>query len=270
MTTELDRYRKVGERIEALIRPATFPLAIKLIRSEAEILPEYKRPSRDLNLQNFLCQNFKMARTYGWTMAITEADINCKLARNVYGWDSPTEAEREWGNAFSVGLYANDSETAAKFEKHLLNLNNEYLGMIISPLTRTRVIPDTVLVYCLPAQAMRFVQGYLYMAGGVLEFSAAGRVGSCYEGVIKTLKKGQPQYITLGNGDRVWGGAHDFEVAFSCPREKLELLMEGLEKSHAGGLRYPIPQYMNYAPGFQDAFEKAAIDRAGGTIEKKQ
>ncbi|MBT4268898.1 MAG: DUF169 domain-containing protein [Deltaproteobacteria bacterium] len=270
MATELDLYRKYGERIETLIRPGTFPLAVKLIRSEEEILPEYKRPLRDLKVQNFICQNFKMARTYGWTMAITEADTNCKAARNVYGWDIPTEADREWGDAFSVGLYAKDSETAAKFEPHLHNLNNEYAGMIISPLTRTKVVPDIVLVYCLPAQAMRFLQGYLYMEGGALQFSAAGRVGSCHEGVIKTIKKGQPQYITLGNGDRIWGGAHDFEVAFSCPLEKLDLMMEGLEKTHAAGLRYPIPQYMNYAPGFQASFEQTAINRAGGTIEKKQ
>jgi uncharacterized protein (DUF169 family) len=73
MTPELDRYRKYGERIEALVRPATFPLAVKLIKSEAEILPEFKRPHRDMGLQNFVCQNFKMARSYGWTMAITEA-----------------------------------------------------------------------------------------------------------------------------------------------------------------------------------------------------
>ena len=84
MTTELDRYRKCGERIEALIRPATFPLAVKLIKSENEIQPEYKRPSRDIALQNFVCQNFKMARSYGWTIAVTEADINCKAARTIY------------------------------------------------------------------------------------------------------------------------------------------------------------------------------------------
>ena len=94
MPTELDRYRKYGERIEALIRPATFPLAIKLIRSESEIQPEYKRPSRERGLQNFVCQNFKMARSYGWTIAITEADINCRLARVLYGWDIPSAEEK--------------------------------------------------------------------------------------------------------------------------------------------------------------------------------
>ncbi|NQT56312.1 MAG: DUF169 domain-containing protein [Desulfobacteraceae bacterium] len=269
MTTELDRYRKYGERIEALIRPATFPLAVKLIKSESEIPPEYKRPSRDMALQNFICQNFKMARSYGWTIGITEADINCKPARTIYGWDVPTVEDKDWAEAFSVGLYARDGVTAGKFEQHLHSFNNEFSGLIISGLTKTKIVPDSVLVYCLPAQAMRFVQGYLFMEGGVLEFSAAGRVGSCHEGVVKTIRTKKPQYVTLGNGDRIWGGAQDYEVMFACPGEKLDTLMEGLEKTHTAGLRYPIPQYMNYSPGFQTSFEKAAIERAGGTIEKK-
>jgi len=269
MTTELDRYRKYGERIEALIRPATFPLAVKMIKSETEIKPEYKRPSRDMALQNFVCQNFKMSRSYGWTIAITEADINCKPARSIYGWDIPKAEEIDWAEAFSVGLYAKDSITESKFVQHLHTQNNECLGLIISPLTRTKIVPDSILIYCLPAQAMRFVQGYLFMEGGVMEFSAAGRIGSCHEGVIKTIKTNKPQYVTLGNGDRIWGGAQDYEVMFSCPGEKLDLLMEGLEKTHTAGLRYPIPQYMNYSPGFQASFEKAAIDRAGGTIKKE-
>ncbi len=269
MTTELDRYRNYGERIEALIRPSTFPLAIKLIRSETEIQPEYKRPSRDMGLQNFVCQNFKIARSYGWTIAITEADINCKAARAIYGWDILSTEEKKWAEAFTVGLYARDGVTASKFEQHLYSLDSEFVGLIISPLTRTKIIPDSILVYCLPAQAMRFIQGYLFMEGGVMEFSAAGRFGSCHEGVIKTIKTNKPQYVTLGNGDRVWGGAQDYEVMFSCPREKLDILMEGLEKTHAAGLRYPIPQYMNYSPGFQESFEKAAIDRSGDTLVKK-
>ena len=131
MTTKLDRYKKHGERIEALIRPTTFPLAVKLIKSETEIKPEYKRPSRDMALQNFICQNFKMSRSYGWTMAITEEDINCKPARSIYGWDVPTAEEAEWAEAFTIGLYAKDSVTESKFGQHLYRLDNKCLGLII-------------------------------------------------------------------------------------------------------------------------------------------
>ena len=72
-----------------------------------------------MGLQNFVCQNFKMARSYGWTIAITEADINCKPARAIYGWDMATAEEAAWADAFSVGLYAKDGVTNSKFGQHL-------------------------------------------------------------------------------------------------------------------------------------------------------
>ena len=267
--SELAKFQGYGTRIETLIRPATFPLAVKLITSEDEIAPEFKRPVKDLGVRNFICQNFKMARSYGWTMAVTEEDCCCLPARSVYNWEAPSEELPDWENSFTVGLYANDAKTESKFGKTLHHAPDGTKGLVISPLSRTKIVPDTVMVYCLPAQAMRFVQGYLFMTGGTLSFSASGRVGSCHEGVLKAINTGQPQYVTLGNGDRVWGGTQDHEVMFACPAEKLDTLMEGLEKTHAAGLRYPVPQYMNYEPGFQAKFEKAAIDRAGSTILKR-
>jgi uncharacterized protein (DUF169 family) len=267
---ELKKYHEIGQKIEKYIRPATFPLAIKLIQDESEIPPKTKRPSEDLKVQNFVCQNFKMARTYGWTIAVTAKDCNCLLARAVYGWDPVTPEGMKWKTQFEVGLYSKDAETSRKIEKHLYLLENKFVGLVISPLTRTKVEPDVVLTYCLPAQAMRFIQSYLFHEGGVLEFTAAGRIGSCHVGVPKTYLTKKPQLIVLGNGDRVWGGAQDSEVLFSCPREKLDILIDGIEKTHTAGLRYPIPAYMNYTPGFQTKFEKRARKRAGGTIIKEK
>jgi uncharacterized protein (DUF169 family) len=210
-----------------------------------------------------------MARTYGWTMEVRDEDTNCLLVRSIYGWDPVTEDTVRWSNEFSVGLYAKDVETSQKLAAHLYRFEEGIGGLVISPLARTKVIPDVVLVYCLPAQAMRFIQAYLYMAGGVLNFSSAGRIGSCHEGVVKAIQTGEPQLALLGNGDRVWGGAQDSEVLFACPANRLDVLMEGLIATHQAGLRYPVPAYMNYSPGFQADFEQKAIDRAGGTIRKK-
>ncbi len=270
MSENLDKYHEIGKKFENFIRPATFPLAIKLITDESEIPPQTKRPSTELKVQTFLCQNFKMSRTYGWTIAVTEQDCNCKLARAVFGWDPVTPDAAKWMNQFSVGLYAQDVATSAKLEKYLYRLDNKFLGLVISPLAWTKVEPDVVLSYCLPAQAMRYIQSYLYCAGGVLEFTATGRMGSCHDGVIKAYLTEKPQLVILGNGDRVWGGAQDSEVMFSCPRSKLDLLLKGLEATHAAGLRYPIPTYMNYKPGFQSDFQKKAFKRAGGTIVKEK
>ncbi len=270
MDLSLEAYRRFGEAIETYIRPATFPLAVKLVREAADILPAFKRPSQVFGLQNFVCQNFKISRTYGWTMAVTEKDINCYLARNIYGWDPIADETVSAAHQFNIGLYAKDMETSAKLEEHLYRLDEDLHGLIISPLTRTRVAPDVVLIYCLPAQAMRLIQSYLFMVGGALSFSATGRIGSCHEGVIKTTVTGQPQLVLLGNGDRVWGGAQDAEVLFACPARDLEMLVDGLARTHQAGLRYPVPAYMNYCPGFQDDFEKQALERAGRTIVRPE
>lgn len=229
MSIKLEKYHEIGKKIEKYIRPATFPLAVKLIKDETEIPAKAKRPSVDLKTQNFLCQNFKMARSYGWTIAVTDEDCNCRLARAVFGWDPQTNETMEFGHKFNLGLYAKDLETSKKIEKHFYFLNHEFLGIVISPLTRTKIVPDIVLTYCLPAQAMRFIQAYLYVEGGVLEFTSAGRIGSCNEGIGKTFLTKKPQVVLLGNGDRVWGGAQDSEIMFSCPSEKLDVLIEGLE-----------------------------------------
>jgi uncharacterized protein (DUF169 family) len=270
MADGLEHYRELGRAIETYLRPATFPLAIKLIGAEAEIPAGSRRPASDLGLRTFICQNFRMCRSYGWTIAATQEDCSCKFARSLYGWDPGTGEWETWGRRFSVGLYANDVETSEKFREHNFVFESEYAGLVISPLTRTKVEPDVVQVYCFPAQAMRLIQSYLFFEGGVLEFSSAGRSGSCHEGVIKTFSTGLPQLVLLGNGDRVWGGAEDSEVMFAIPKGKLELIVEGLRRTHEAGLRYPIPKYLNYEPGFQQEFEQRAIDRAGGTIVKQE
>jgi len=270
MSENLKIYQEFGKKLEELLRPSTFPIAIKLIKDESEIPTNHKKPKSDLKVQTFLCQTFKMVRSYGWTMAVTEEDCVCRLARGLYGWDPMTEEAQNFANNFSIGLYAKDLETSKKFQDHLYVLKEKYIGLVISPLTRTKIEPDVVQIYCNPAQATRLIQAYLYIKGGVLDFTSAGRAGSCHEGVIKTIQTNEPQLVILGNGDRVWGGVEDSEVMFSIPRSKLEFVIEGLEATHKAGLRYPIPKYMNYNPGFQTSFEQKAKARAGGTIVKEK
>lgn len=269
MSKNLKIYQEYGKKFEEFLRLLTFPIAIKLIKNESEILTDYKKPKSDLKFKSFLCQTFKMVRSYGWTMAITEEDCICRLARGVYGWDPMTEATKNFANQFSVGLYAKDLETAKKWQDKLYLLKEKHLGLIISPLTRTKIEPDVVQIYCNPAQAMRLIQSYLYHKGGVLDFTSAGRGASCHEGVIKTIQTDEPQLVVLGNGDRVWGDADDSELMFSIPKSKLDIVIDGLETTHKAGLRYPIPKYMNYTPGFQTSFEEKRKREAGGTIIKE-
>jgi len=268
MSENLEKYRAYGKKFEELLRTSSFPLAVKFVNDESEIPKDHKKPKSDLKVQTFICQTCKIVRSYGWTMAMTEEDCSCKLARYIYGWDQLTEEAKNFANQFSVGLYAKDLETAQKWQEKMYLLQKKFFGIIFSPLTRTKIEPDIVQIYCNPAQAMRLIQAYLYHKGGTLKFTSAGRGASCHEGIIKTYQTDEPQLVILGNGDRVWGGVEDSEIMFSIPKSKLEIVIDGLESTHKAGLRYPIPKYMNYNPGFQKSFEEKAKSRAGGTIVK--
>ncbi len=261
MSKELEIYQEYGRKIEEYLRPSTYPIAIKLIKSKAEIPIKSKRPKTNLKLRNYLCQNFLMARSYGWTVAVTAEDCACPMVRGIFGWDPMTENSFNLLHQFFVGRYAKNLEISKTFEKHIHFLNNDFIGLVISPLTRTKIEPDLVQIYGLPAQIMRLIHSYLYFQGEVLEFTSSGRQASCNEGVAKTFLTDQPQLVILGNGDRVWGGAEDSELMFSIPKSKLELFIKGLEASHKGGIRYPIPKYMNYTPGFLATFTKRTRKR---------
>jgi hypothetical protein len=51
-----------------------------------------------------------------------------------------------------------------------------------------------------------------------------------------------------GRGERILAGTDECEMFFSFPAKDLELFVDGLEKTHKKGTRYPIQSYMIYQP----------------------
>ncbi len=265
----LQYYRDMGVKFEKFLRVPTFPVAIKLIRSEKEIPSGSKRPVKDLGFKTAVCQNFRQVRAYGWTIALVGIEDSwCGFANWAYGWGPSAQDSFIKSQGLETAMYAKDIDTAKKAEAFTYRLKGECIGLVISPLSRTKVVPDVVQIFGLPAQIMRVTQSYLFMEGGALEFTSMGRMGSCHLGVIKPHLTNKPQLVTLGNGDRVFGGAQDYEIMVSIPKSKLDTVITGLEATQKRGLRYPIPTYMNYTPGFQQSFAKKAIKETKEMVDK--
>lgn len=258
----MNKWHELGEKITRYLRPATFPLAVRIAAEDKELENDFRRPPT----RNFLCQNLTMARRYGWTMKVLPEDCICLLARGVYGWENDESYEVEGLLDFAVGLYASGVESEKRFVETLQPLGKRAAGVLISPLERSKIEPEVALIFGNAAQMMRLVQSVLYVQGGVLDFTAAGRLGSCTDGIVKTINMQKPRLVILGNGDRVWGMVQDDELLFAVPAGLLSDLVEGLEATHRAGLRYPIPHYLNFTPGFQAEFQQKAMERAGTTI----
>jgi uncharacterized protein (DUF169 family) len=124
----------------------------------------------------------------------------------------------------------------------------KYGGVVISPLTRTKIVPDIILVYGNPAQIMRLIQGAMYKEGKRVKSELAGMVASCTGGIIRTFNTGEYQVAVLGNGDRVFAVSHDNEMLFTIPAAKADDIIVGMRAQRVA--KYPIPVNLQMPPPF--------------------
>lgn len=230
------------EALARFIRPDTFPLGVRML-APGEPVPEAVRvPSRDLGEKWIVCQSIGIARRYGWSIAVGKEDVICPLASAAFGFRRPS-ARLTAGEA-ALGMYCSEPEAAAALEASTWRFEPfRYERLCVAPLSRLNFEPHVVVVYGNSAQVMRLVNAALQAGGGRIESSFGGRL-DCAELVIQAMETGRPNVVLPCNGDRVFGMAQDTEMAFSFPASSAEQIVTGLEETHKGGVRYPIPVAM--------------------------
>jgi uncharacterized protein (DUF169 family) len=244
----MQKWTDLGKKIKAFVNPDTFPVAVKILEDESQIPSKARRPLRDLKAVMAPCQGSAMARRYGWTVAFGPEDVGCAIAAHTYGWD---RASDETGaiNFLTRVNYVCDETAAREVLKAFRSLDmGDKLAVVYSPLERTKMEPDVVLVYVNPAQMMRLIHGATYQTGKPIQSRFSGRAGSCTDGVIGAYLDNEVKVVIPGNGDRVWATCQDHEVLMAIPAARLGEVVEGLEKTHQKGIRYPIPTYARYRP----------------------
>lgn len=244
----------LSTQLEKYLRVHTFPLGIRSI-PPGEALPEkVKVPSKHLGIKVAICQAISIARRYGWTMAVGREDISCPIAKAVFGFEERNEYYT--GGSLADGMYASCKEAGAKFEDALSKYGEgDYDYVVAGPLGRIPFVPDTVLVYGNSAQVLRLLNACLYKKGGSLTSEFSGR-GDCADIVIRGKQTGEPQVILPCYGDRIFGMTADDEMAFTFPFQMGEEVVEGLEKTHAGGIRYPVPIYLRYQAEYPKSYQE--------------
>lgn len=263
----MEEWTRMGRKLRERINPSTMPVAVRIMEEEDHIPSKAKRPLRDLGVKMAPCQGAAMARRYGWTVAFTREDAGCAIASHTYGWERVTDKQGAI-HFFTQMDYAMDEKAATEIldRFRLLELGN-HLTVVYSPLERTTVPPDVVLLYVNPAQMMRLIHGATYHSGAALQGSFSGRAASCTEGVIGAYLDKDAKVVVPGNGDRVWGACQDHEMVMAVHALRFPDLVEGLEKTHQRGIRYPVPSYLRYQPevGFtlplSDIFKPEEIEK---------
>jgi uncharacterized protein (DUF169 family) len=256
--------KEVEQILNTYIRPLTFPVAIKMLKSEDEIPEKTRRPFQQMKKKIAICQGIGMSRKLGWAIAMGKEDMQCSLGaapfgffKNIDFWDQ--------GN-LAAGMFAASTE-AGKKEEDLIDRfdHGTYSHILVAPLSRAAFAPDLIMIYGNPAQIMRLIQGSLYNEGGAIQSKAMGRLGCA--AMITVIKHDECRFLVPGNGDRIFGMTQDWEMSYMIPMSKLDSVLDGLAKTHKSGIRYPITSFFDFEATFPPSYqEQMKIWEAEGEI----
>ncbi len=246
------KLKKIEEILNQYVRPQCFPVAVKMVSSEEEIPEKARMPKRDLNIQMPVCQEIALARRYGWVMAMGLEDMLCPLGALALGF---LPAKNKFlDGSFNVPFWVKDQGIRAKMSKSIPQLEyGKYSHMVASPLHRTEFDPQVIIVYGNPAQISRLVQAAAYETGEPVVSESIGGF-ACGEEITRTILTDRCQSVMVGGGDRAIALTQDHEAAFAIPFSKAEEIMEGLEKTHKAGMRYPTASNLLFEAKFPPSF----------------
>jgi uncharacterized protein (DUF169 family) len=248
MSSEMNK--RLNDVLNEYIRPATFPVAVKIYKKGEEVPFKTRMPIRDLKHRLAICQGMTIARKYGWVMGFTQEDQACPLAQVILGYTDEPEFIKDGSVVYP--LYVENMEAAAKTQASTPKMPNADTGtVVLAALHKADFDPDVVVVYGNPAQVVRMVQGGLYKTGGYVESRFAGR-GACGGEITVPYSQDKYNVIIPGGGEKVFALTGDDELAFALPGTKIDDFITGLVATHDGGVaRIPTPIYgVNVQPAF--------------------
>jgi uncharacterized protein (DUF169 family) len=195
-----------------------------------------------------------MARNYGWTVGLAREDVICVPAAIVFGFSDSDDAVESLSGLFCEINFSATGDLARMETSSMSRFEKGEIGtMVMAPAEKASFEPDTLLIYGNPAQVMRLIQAWTYVKGGRVPGSFGGKV-ECDEYLLAPFKTRDARVTIPGNGDRIFSGTQDDEMAFSIPGQDLKDLVRGLvESGKKIGARYPVPPYQNYQPEFPKA-----------------
>mgnify|MGYP002067753590 FL=1 len=155
----------------------------------------------------------------------------------------------------AAGMFTASKEIGKKEEDLVSRFGfGTYSHILVAPMDKASFEPDLYMVYGNPAQIMRLIQGALYNVGGSVKSAAMGRLGC--SAIITAIQEGECRYVVPGNGDRIFGMTQDDEMAFFIPPSKADTLIDGLEKTHKAGIRYPITSLFDFEGTFPKTYQE--------------
>lgn len=239
---DLKKLQEFAEDLERSLLLRTYPIGIRLLKSEEEIPENSFRPKKDKKEHFALCQAFGLARREGIRIAMFKEDHWCFEPLITFGLVEPPKAYME--GLTSYPFFIKDKKKAKMRAKRIPKLSfGEYKGICIAPLKYINFEPHLILIYCKPAQLRHLLLSLRYRKGYIVK-SSFDPIGSCTNAIIPSFLT-KECYITLPDpGDYERAVAGEEELILSIPKERLDELISGFLYFEESGRGYRKFSYM--------------------------
>lgn len=237
---ELEVLHNYAEKLQKQLRLQTFPIAIKLLEKETDIVEKAIRPRRDLGHRLMHCQMFAMSRKSHLTVAMLKDDMYCYEPVVCFGIGEQPGIEyfleghtRYPGIAKTPEVGKGWASAIPRFE------SGKYIGIMSAPLDTTSFEPDLIVIYCNSLQLSQLVAVALYDTGRDI-VSRMCAAAACVYSTVPAIQNGECTVTLPCAGDRMFGGTQDDELIFSLPIARTEVLFSSLDALEKAGFRLPM------------------------------
>ena len=223
MADNLQTNKKYCEVIESKINLDSKPVAMKLIKSEAD-LPE------GIDLIGEKIRHCEMVRkaSLGDTFYSTIDQQLCLGGAGAIGLREMPEKLANGEKYFSLGRFK-DLETAKKLTADLSIIEDRSWGIIYAPLDKADFEADVIQVITKPVGGMKLAQSLVYKTGEKACGLFAGIQSLCGDAFSKPYLEGGINFTLGCDGSRKAADIKDEEMAVGISKEKIEEVISGLE-----------------------------------------
>jgi uncharacterized protein (DUF169 family) len=215
------KYENIAQRMIKILGLKGSPVAIAL-RDELPCGLEKGTPARHCEMVQHVRQKADMFYT-------TIDEHKCIGGAAVMGLTKIPENVENGEYYFKLGAFASNEASKNTMES-VPRIEKTSKFALYAPLESANFSPDMVIVLCMPKQAMQMVQAQLYTNGGRVNTGFAGKQSLCGDIVANTLNTNSVQ-VSLGcSGSRKHAKIEDNELIVGIPIEKIEQLVNSLEK----------------------------------------
>lgn len=282
----LENYQRAGVELYDKLHIATFPIAMKYIKSLDEISEGVIRPI-DKGQKMSICQAMSHARHWGQKICITADDNFCTPSTAGYGWVHGITAEemiesqvrQRWRKDEDAEKRRHADQTSqmtGQIRQLEMFMNLKNIGVMVAPLHETPFIPDTVTVYGNGLQMTYIIHALNFERKSKYEVESnfIGFGESCGKGSFQPYVTGKPQFVLPGTGDRGFCLIDDHEMAMGLPAKHVFYVLKNLFQTGEGqGLKLPLRKILprlneSITPGFK--YMREVIDNAKEKEQSKE